>query len=137
MTEFKVGDKVEVVRLGGLTSYRYFEDGEYVKVVQVDNPVTDNYPVYICNKKGNCSWASLDAIELVIDEPVEYSEDNCDEDTEGVTEATPIDLPTVKFIYEQWKTILGIEGQTDEVAANVFSGYISGLMQGLKGDLDG
>jgi len=51
-------------------------------------------------------------------------------------EATPIDLPTVKFIYEQWANILGAEGITDEAAADIFGGYISGLMQGLKGDFD-
>lgn len=131
MTEFKVGDKVEIVSVGGLTCYHHFEKGEYAIVIAVDNPATDNYPVYICNTKGNCTWASLDALELVTDEPVEHSEDDGD-----AAESTPIDFPTVAFIYRQWETILGTDGITDDAAANVFSGYISGLMQGLKGDFD-
>lgn len=129
MAEFKVGDKVEVIRLGGLSTSRYFEVGEHATVTEVDYPNTDSYPVGIVGNRGFYTWAQEGALELVTDEPVEYSED-----TEGVTEATPIDLHTVKFIYGQWKTILDMEGLTDEVAANVFSGYISGLMQGLKGD---
>ena len=132
MTAFKVGDKVEVIRLGGLSTSRYFEIGEHATVTEVDYPNTDSYPVGIVGNRGFYTWAQEGALELVTDEPVEYSED-----TGCAVDSAPLDLPTVKFIYGQWKTILDIEGQTDEVAANVFSGYISGLMQGLKGDLDG
>lgn len=136
MTEFKVGDKVEIVRLGGLSTARYFDVGEHATVTEVDYPNTDSYPVGIVGNRGFYTWAQDGALELVTDEPVEYSEDTCGEDGVCTVEPTPIDLPTVKFIYKQWETILDMAGLTDEVAANVFSGYISGLMQGLKGDFD-
>ncbi|MEG0123638.1 hypothetical protein [Enterococcus sp.] len=123
MAEFKFGDMVEITDINGLIHFYSMEQGDLAVVLQADNPCTDSFPVRICNGKGECTWARSDALTLRTS-------------THDEVVAAPIDLPTVKLIYQQWETILGMDGITDDVAANVFSGYISGLMQGLKGDFD-
>lgn len=123
MAEFKFGDMVEITDINGLIHFYSMEQGDLAVVLQADNPCTDSFPVRICNGKGECTWARSDALTLRTSTPDEVV-------------AAPIDLPTVKLIYQQWETILGMDGITADVAANVFSGYISGLMQGLKGDFD-
>ena len=132
MAEFKFGDMVEITDINGLIHFYSMEQGDLAVVLQADNPCTDSFPVRICNGKGECTWARSDALTLRTSTPDEVVAAT----TEGQPETTPIDLPTVKLIYQQWETILGMDGITDDAAANVFSGYISGLMQGLKGDFD-
>ena len=123
MTEFKVGDKVEVVQ-GHLLATHEIKQGETAYVLKIDSPATDSYPVYLAVDDRE-DYAPAEALKLV-------------RSAEEPKVATPIDLPTVKFIYQQWSTIVdSAEGMTDETAACVFSGYISGLLQGLQGDFDG
>lgn len=134
MTAFKVGDRVVIKSQAlGLN----IPIGKVATVIQEAPEDATNFYRYKVRYGTLTAWVTDSEIAAYIspdkEEIVHWGADGVD----GVTEATPIDLPTIKFIYGQWKTILDIEGQTDEVAANVFSGYISGLMQGLKGDFDG
>lgn len=135
MAEFKVGDLVEIVE----NDWTTLDKGTLCMVIAVSScPCRFPYEVMSVDG-GKGDWIDSGSLRLVagvrnnqaayIEEP-----DECCE--ESPAEATPIDLPTVKFIYEQWANILGAKGITDEAAADIFGGYISGLMQGLKGDLN-
>lgn len=133
MTEFKVGDKVIIK--SEAVSLR-MPIGTVATVIKVD-PEDDCDPYRYKVRYGTqTAWASDDDVEAYTPPDKEEIDHWRADGAEGTTEPTPIDLPTVKFIYKQWETILDMAGLTDEVAANVFSGYISGLMQGLKGDFD-
>lgn len=130
MTEFKVGDKVIINSNAVVFNVPV---GAIATVVELDT--VDEYDPYVYKVRygTKTDWVRESDIEAYTP-PDQVEIDHWSAD--GAKASTPIDLPTVKFIYWQWETILDMEGLTDEVAANVFSGYISGLMQGLKGDFD-
>lgn len=129
MAEFKVGDLVEIIDADWTT----LDKGTLCMVIAVSScPCRFPYEVRSVGG-GKGDWIDSGSLRLVADHIDPEGPPGIDGNP---WEATPIDLPTVKFIYEQWANILGAEGITDEAAADIFGGYISGLMQGLKGDFD-
>lgn len=117
MTEFKVGDRVKVVR-GDLLAVHEIKQGDIAFITEIEHPMIDDYPVHI-SVDDKSDYAPAVALELMTDQ-----------------ESAPIDLHTVEVIYSYLVDVIetaNTEGGSHEAVNIAILAYLVGMKEALNG----
>ena len=126
--EFKVGDKVEVMREG---MERKIPVGRVAIVAKVDVHDHD-YPYHV--RYGTVlDWFTPADLQAYRNPYAVVEAADCSA-TAAIAVKQTLDLYTAKFICEKWAAVVDDEGTSDAGTVAIFTGYLAGLVAGLQGD---